>query len=233
MRNPTAYRLRLPRRGRLSAPRNDNKKGKRSMKGMAPEKSHPIFCRRFHSICRQRICRGAPLRSCPNLLRCCQNLDFGYSTHALADLANNSHATALHRRRLLYSVGISGWYALTSYCGSSSPRHAGRVGVPFVCDWLSATVVLPRQGVGSRSASVEESRRFRRDEQCSSAWQNMVFLSRAPDSENARHSRYVMNAVPYGEIDLLRDWWHYTVECFGRSKPLPYKSLRKELCNDP
>ncbi len=42
-----------------------------------------------------------------------------------------------------------------------------------------------------------------------------------------------MNAVPYGEIDLLRDWWHYTVECFGRSKPLPYKSLRKELCNDP
>ena len=35
------------------------------------------------------------------------------------DLANNSHATALHRRRALYSVGISGWYALTSHCGNS------------------------------------------------------------------------------------------------------------------
>ena len=38
------------------------------------------------------------LRSCPNLLRCCQNLDFGYSTHALADLAYNSHATTLQER---------------------------------------------------------------------------------------------------------------------------------------
>ena len=70
------------------------------------------------------------LRSCPNLLRCCQNLDFGYSTHALADLANNSHATALHRRRALYSVGISGWYALTSHCGSSSPHNSGSYGDP-------------------------------------------------------------------------------------------------------
>ena len=38
----------------------------------------------------QFFCRVRRLRSCPNLLRCCQNLDFGYSTHALADLSYNS-----------------------------------------------------------------------------------------------------------------------------------------------
>ena len=42
--------------------------------------------------------RGGALRSCPNLLRCCQNLDFGYSTHALADLVYNSHAPALQEQ---------------------------------------------------------------------------------------------------------------------------------------
>ena len=38
------------------------------------------------------------MRSYPNLLRCCQNLGFGYSTHALADLVYNSHATALQEQ---------------------------------------------------------------------------------------------------------------------------------------
>ena len=68
-----------------------------------------------------------------NFLRYCPNLDLEYSTHA----------TALHRRRSLCAVGISGWYALTlrntRVRDSSSPRNSGSFGGPLVSDWLSAT----------------------------------------------------------------------------------------------
>ena len=41
---------------------------------------------------------------------------------------------------------------------------------------------------------------------------NVVPLSDAPDIGNARHTRYVINAVPYGKIDVLRVW----VTCIGK-----------------
>ena len=69
--------------------------------------------------------RGEPLPA-----RSCRLLATDEELPKSIDLANNSHATALHRRRALYSVGISGWYALTSHCGSSSPHNSGSYGDP-------------------------------------------------------------------------------------------------------
>ena len=42
----------------------------------------------------------------------------------------DSRTLCLPRPHAPYSVGISGWYALTSCGGSSFPHHAGRVGDP-------------------------------------------------------------------------------------------------------
>ena len=74
-------------------------------------------------------CRGGALRNCPNLLRCCQNLDFGYSTHALADLANNTHATTLQERTRVSAIGLVSLLAYVTSGVPTTPRVVGRGGV--------------------------------------------------------------------------------------------------------
>ena len=54
---------------------------------------------------------------------------------------------------------------------------------------------------------------------------NVYVLSMAFDIRNARHSRYVASAVPYGSIDLLRVWVEYIGKDSGAAVALSQSQI--------